>query len=500
MLNFLLSLLPIVLLVTSLSLLKMSGYKACALTLFAAAVVSFFAFKMPAVMLMKAALEGCATALWPISLVIIAALFTYALTLHSGAMEDIKALLSSVSSDIRILELVIVWGFGVFMEGMAGFGTAVAIPSSMLCALGVSPMRSVLACLVANTTPTAFGSVGIPCATLSSLTGVSPLLLSGKVAVIQSFLTILSPFFIVALAEGSFKRIKGVIIPCLLAGIFLVVPWYFIAKFMGGELPNIAASLISTLSLVIYARIKEKGGKKADGEKRIPLRRAFKAASPFILVFVFLLSTSPIIPPVNAFLNRFKSVLTIYPEGKPTVFMWINTPGTLIFLAAVIASFIQGTKARDLVMLFGGTLKKYLGTVLTVCFILAAAKIMIYSGMILTIANFLVSKTEKFYPFVAPLIGELGAFMTGSATSTSVLFGNLQLEVAKQLHLKEEIVLASHLMGAGVGKMICPQCISIGAASGGLSGKESHILSSASVYFFVYTLITSLSSFFLCLF
>lgn len=500
MLNFLLSLLPIVLLVVSLSLLKMPGYKACALTLIAASVIAFFAFKMQPVMAARAACEGVATALWPISLVIIAALFTYAVTLHTGAMEDIKALLSAVSSDIRILELVIVWGFGVFMEGMAGFGTAVAIPASMLCALGVPPMRSVLACLVANTTPTAFGSVGIPPATLSALTGVSPLSLSSEAALVQSFLTLLSPFFIVALAEGSVKRLKGVIIPCLLSGVFLVVPWYFIARFMGGELPNIAGALISALSLVVYARIKEKGGQKTEGKEKVPLSRALLSASPFIFVFIFLLFTSPVVPSVNSFLNRFKSSFTIYPEGKPTVFMWINTPGVLIFLAAIIGGLLQKAKVRELFSVLIGTLKNYWGTVLTVCFILAAAKIMIYSGMILTIANFLVSKTEKFYPFVAPLIGELGAFMTGSATSTSVLFGNLQLEVAHSLKLNETTVLASHLMGAGVGKMICPQCISIGAAAVGLSGNENKILSATAIYFLIYTIITSLSSFVLCLF
>lgn len=196
-LRFVLAVLPILWLVIALSVLKIAGHKACVAALLLTAVLAVFYWKLSVVNTLTAGLEGVLNALWPICLVIVAALFTYNLTLETGAMEAIKKMLAGVSVDERVLLLIIGWGFGNFMEGMAGFGTAVAIPASMLVGIGLDPMRAVLACLVVNSTPTAFGSVGVPTVTLASVTGLDVLPLSGDVALIQCILTFLSPFFMV---------------------------------------------------------------------------------------------------------------------------------------------------------------------------------------------------------------------------------------------------------------------------------------------------------------
>ncbi|MBA8896652.1 L-lactate permease [Clostridium saccharobutylicum] len=155
-LKFLMAILPILWLIIALSGLKMSGYKACSIALILTMVLAIFFWKLNVVYTVTGILEGILNALWPICLVIIAALFTYNLILRTGAMDSIKKMLAGVSSDKRVLILIIGWGFGSFMEGMAGFGTAVAIPASMLAGVGLNPFAAVLACLVANTTPTAF--------------------------------------------------------------------------------------------------------------------------------------------------------------------------------------------------------------------------------------------------------------------------------------------------------------------------------------------------------
>ena len=207
-LKFFLAILPILWLIIALSVLKIAGHKACLIALVITAVLAAGYCKLSLVCTATAGLEGVLNALWPICLVIVAALFTYNLTLETGAMELIKKMLASVSVDQRVLLLIIGWGFGNFMEGMAGFGTAVAIPASMLAAIGINPILSVIACLVVNSTPTAFGSVGVPTVTLASVTNLDVLQLSGNVALIQVILTFLSPFLFKNLAATTIQIIE----------------------------------------------------------------------------------------------------------------------------------------------------------------------------------------------------------------------------------------------------------------------------------------------------
>lgn len=175
---FLLALSPILWLIVSLGFLKMQSFKACPIALIISFAVALAWYHMPGMDAATAALEGVALACWPILLVIIAAIFTYNLTLYTKSMDIVKHMLTTVSKDRRVLALLIGWGFGAFMEGMAGFGTAIAIPASMLVALGFDPIKAILVCLVANSVPTTYGSIGIPASTLANLTGLDPVQLS----------------------------------------------------------------------------------------------------------------------------------------------------------------------------------------------------------------------------------------------------------------------------------------------------------------------------------
>lgn len=500
LLKFILAMLPIIWLIAALSGLKMAGHKACLIALFITIALAAGYWKLNALCTAAAVLEGCLNALWPICLVIIAALFTYNLMLKTGAMELVKKMLISVSQDKRVLALLIGWGFGNFMEGMAGFGTAVAIPASMLSGIGLDPISAVLGCLVVNSTPTAFGSVGVPVVTLASITGIEVLPLSGNSALIQCILMSLSPFLLVCICGNGIKALKGMIPMTVIAALSFTIPWYFTARFIGPELPNIIGAICSMGCIIAAARIFKKNPdkeyavqipEKNAAENAMTIGKGLEAWSSFIFIFILLMCTSALCPPIHNALAGFKSTVTVYAGegGNALNFSWVNTPGVMIFIAGILGGFIQGASVRDMLTVLIETLKKYWKTILTICAVMATAKIMSYSGMISDIAKFLVAAAGSFYPFIAPVIGALGGFVTGSGTSTCVLFGGLQSETASALGLNACWMAAANVMGAGLGKMICPQSIAIGAGAINAVGSESRILSAVFKYFLLYVLI-----------
>ena len=500
-LKFILAMLPILWLIVALSGLKMPGHKACVIALVISAALAAGYWKLSVACTATAALEGVLNALWPICLVIIAALFTYNLTLKTGAMEQIKKMLGGVSRDKRVLALIIGWGFGNFMEGMAGFGTAVAIPASMLVGVGLDPMSAVISCLVVNSTPTAFGSVGVPTVTLASVSGTELLPLAGSVATIQFLLTLLSPFLMVFICGRGLKALKGMIPLTLVASVSFTIPWYLTARLLGPELPGIVGSLcamgcmLATIKLLPPKENEEYNiTASGTGAAGVTLGEGVKAGSSFILIFLLLTFTSTLCPPIHNAIAGFKSSLCVYAGegGTSLTFSWINTPGVMIFLAAIIGGLIQGASFGTIWGVFTATLKQYWKTILTICSVMATAKIMGYSGMISDIANFLVASTGSFYPLIAPLIGALGAFVTGSGTSTCVLFGGLQSQTAIALGLSPTWLAASNIMGAGIGKMVCPQGIAIGAGAIGAVGSESKILSGVFKYFLLYVVLAGI--------
>ncbi len=211
---FVLALLPILWLIVAMSVIKMQAWTA-------------------------ALAEGVVMALWPIVLVIIAAIFVYNMTVHTGAMDVIKAQLTSVSNDRRVLAILIAWCFGGFMEGMAGYGTAIAIPASMMFALGFNPVEAILMCLVADSYTTMFGAVGVPTQMVSDLTSLDATMVSHAQILQAAVFMIICPFVIVTIAGHGLKGLKGMVPFTLVSGVSFLVPEYIAAKFMGPTLPVI---------------------------------------------------------------------------------------------------------------------------------------------------------------------------------------------------------------------------------------------------------------------
>lgn len=446
-----LSLLPILWLIFALAVLKLKAWQATLSALAVGIAVSllFFRTALPPAEIPSVVADGVLFALHPIGLVILAALFTYGVTVESGAMTTIREGLAKISDDRRVLALIIVWGFGNFMEGMAGFGTAVAIPAAILVGIGFDPVRAVLMCLIANTTPTAFGSVGVPLTTLAAKSGTDAAELAWTAGWLQGAVTAAGPVLILLVLDG-FRALKGMGMYLLLTELAFLVPSLLAARYLGWELPDILGGVMTILGVGAYAL----RGRKLEGFGRLCF-----AAIPFAFV-VLILGAAAFFP----------------PELK-------KSPGLLVLLAGFLGGLVQRLSPLRLLKLVWKTLTGYWAAFVTTCAVLALARVMGASEMILTIAQTLVSATGSAYPFVATIVGALGGFVTGSGTSSCALFGELQAKAAEAISVSPTILAAANVMGAGIGKMICPQSIAIGAAAAGLAGAESQILKKAVPWF-----------------
>ena len=236
---FLAGLSPILWLIIALSIFKLPAWQACPVALVLSFFIAWQFFGMPIMDVSTGILEGAVMAIWPILGVIVAAIFAYNLTVHTGGMEKIKDMLSSVSTDKRMLILIIAWGFGAFLECMSGFGTAVAIGSSMLVTIGVNPIKAVIACLVSNAAMSSYGSVGLPLTTLAKLTNFDPLQIATYTTLQLGVMVMLMPF-IMLIAFDGFKCLKGMITACIIGGLGFCIPSCIGAMTMGADLAGIA--------------------------------------------------------------------------------------------------------------------------------------------------------------------------------------------------------------------------------------------------------------------
>lgn len=478
---FLLGLCPILWLIFALTILKMPTFKAAFGSLIVAGLLAMFVWKLPFMEVSTAALEGILMAIWPIVVVIIAAVFTYNLSIRTGGIDVIKSMITSVSNDKRILVLLIAWCFGGFMEGMAGFGTAIAIPAGMLLTLGFDPIFSCLVCLIANGAPTPFGSIGIPTVTLANLVGLENAQLSFMTSLQLAPFMLIIPFLIVIVTGKGPKALKGIFGLTLASGLSFVIPQLIVSYFVGAELAVVVGSVCSLVVTILLAKHKETNPAYAMKveKKEIDFKSALKGCSPFIFIFIFLLSTSKLVTPINTFLAQFASTITVYsgPDPNPMTFTWINTAGVWIFISALLGGLIQKASFNDFKEVLLATLKQMEETIITMLCVLGCAKIMGYAGMIASIASFAIAVTGSFYPFFAPWIGALGTFVTGSGTSSGVLFGAVQQNAALSLNADPYWIVALNSLGVAAGKMLSPQSIAIALSSVDGKGKDSLLLS-----------------------
>lgn len=494
---FAIAMIPVLWLIVSLGVLKMPAHKTCSFTVILTLAIAIICWRMKFIDGITATVEGMAIALWPILLVIVAALFTYNLAVETKTMDVIKKMLSSITTDKRIQVLILAWGFGGFLEAVAGYGTAVAIPASILASLGFNPLFAAVICLLANTVPTAFGALGIPVTTLATVTGLEVVHLSYVTSIQLAGFIVLIPFLLVILTEKSIKALKGVVGITLISGITFAVPQIFIAKYLGADLPALVASICSMACTILMAKAMNKE-KVETKEDKIGLKEGILAWLPYILLCGLILIASPLVPSINSLLAKASSNIHIYTGDatSTTAFSWINTPGMMILIATFIAGLIQKLKFTYMLDVLKRTVIQLKTSFITIMSIVAISKIMSHSGMTSSISFGLCAITGSFYPLIAPLLGAIGTFVTGSDTSANILFGALQTEAAKSLSIDPYWIAAANTAGATAGKMISPQSIAIATSATGLIGSEGKILSTTVKYCLGYVIILGLIVYF----
>ncbi|MDE5757735.1 MAG: L-lactate permease, partial [Allobaculum sp.] len=310
------------------------------------------------------------------------------------------------------------------------------------------------------------------------------------------------PFVLVALTGKGPKALKGMVGICLVSGLSFILPMLLVSYTLGAELVMVIASVCSLACTILMARfvkpdpeyqintsIEEKDEKVA---KSISVKEALVAAAPFLFIFVFLLGTSKMVPPINDFLAQFSSKVYFVNDQSATTFTWINTPGVWIFLSAILGAFVQKASFDTFKSVFIATLKQMSGSIMVMISVLAAAKIMIYSGMISDIAKFAIAAMGSLYPIIAPWLGCLGTFVTGSGTSSGVLFGQVQADAAAALNMDPYWVVGLNAIGIGVGKMLSPQSIAIALSAVGGLKEDSKLLKMVLPYGAIFLVLTSI--------
>jgi lactate permease len=513
-LSALVAALPVVVLLGLLAFANVRAHWAAILGLATSLTIAILVYGMPAKLALAAAANGAAFGLLPIGWIILAAIFLYDITVKSGDFEVVKHTISGLASDRRIQLLLIGFSFGAFIEGAAGFGTPVAICGAMLIGLGFRPLQAAGLALIGNTAPVAYGALGTPVITLAKVTGLPENLLSAMVGRQLPFFSVLVPFWLVWAMAGR-KKMVEVWPACLTCGLSFAIAQFFVSNYFGPTLVDIVGSIVSMLALVVLLRFwqpktiwsfeheseQERAAEAAARPEHAP-GTAFKAFMPWILLCVFVFAWG--YPTFKTILNggaeghenflKGISVKEVHvpaldkavvrtppvvkkptPEPAVYVFNWLSATGTSLLLTGIVSGLVLGFSFGELLKIFWGTLMRVRLSLLTIAAMLALGFSTRYSGLDATM-GLAFAATGALFPFFSPLLGWLGVALTGSDTSSNVLFGGLQRISAEQLGINPILACASNSSGGVMGKMIDAQSIVVAGVATGQQGKEGEIL------------------------
>lgn len=490
--NLVLAIIPVLLLIILMAFFKMSGDKSSVISLVVTMLIAFFGFHFPVDDLLFSFLYGALKAVSPILIIILMAIFSYNVLLKTEKMEIIKQQFSSISTDKSIQVLLLTWGFGGLLEAMAGFGTAVAIPAAILISLGFKPVFSATVSLIANSVATAFGAIGTPVLVLAKETNLDVLVLSANVVLQLSVLMFLIPFVLLFLTNSKLKSLPKNIFLSLLVGGVSLGSQYIAARYMGAESPAIIGSILSIIVIVAYGKLTASKEEKAR-KSTLKGLEVLNAWSIYLLILFLIILTSPLFPGLRTTLENNWVTRISLPINDSTMnytVSWLTHAGVLLFVGTFVGGLIQGAKIWELFAVLWNTVKQLKKTFITVICLVSLSTIMDTAGMISVIATALAVATGSLYPLFAPVIGCLGTFITGSDTSSNILFGKLQANVAGHIQVSPDWLSAANTVGATGGKIISPQSIAIATSAGNQQGKEGEILKSAIPYALAYVVIT----------
>ncbi len=476
--------LPIAALLYAIGVRRVSAWKSSLLGLAVAALVAFFAYGMPAGLIVNSALYGAAFGAFPIFWVIYWAIVLYRLTVDTGKFEVLKNSIGQLTSDRSLQALLIAFAFGAFLEGAAGFGTPVAVAAAILGGLGFESFYAAGICLVANTAPVAFGSIAIPLVTLAATTGLPIQELSKYVGRLCAPVSLFIPAYLV-LIMGGMRGLRRVWPAALVCGGSFAGVQFLISNFVGPYLTDILSSLAAVLALVALLQVWSPAG---TVKRKIPYKLVEVASAwlPYLLLVVLILLWS--IDSVKAVLiqasfvwkwpglhNLVEQIPPVVPKAAPYAaiyrFRFLAEAGTACACAAFATAVVLRVNPRRFLRLGWESALQLKFSFISIVAVLALAFVMNYSGATATL-GLVFASTGRAFPFFSAMLGWLGVFLTGSDTSSNALFGSLQQVTANRLGLKAALMASANSAGGVMGKMISLQSISVAAAAAGLRAEE----------------------------
>lgn len=493
-LSLLVAAVPVLFIFWALIIRKMKGYQASLFATLIALLIAILVYGMPIRLALLSAAHGALYGLFPICWLVVMAVFLFNLTVKSGQFEIIKRFMGSITADRRLQALLIAFSFGSFLEGTAGFGAPVAITAAMLVGLGFNPLYASGICLIANTAPVAFGSIGIPITVASQVSGIPEMPISQMVGRTLPILSIMLPFYLVTIIAG-FRKAREVGPAVLVSGVSFAFFQWFASNYMGPALPDVIAGLGSIICLMIFLKFWKPRTIWRFANEPAPIvstdnvvysgGQIIRAWSPFIVLTITIIAWG--LQPVKDVLNanglaqfEFPGLHNAIQGGDgtllPKVFRvnYLSAAGTAILISALIAIPLVGLTYREGGRVLGATLNQLKFPILTIASVLGFAYIVNDSGITGTLAAVLAS-TGFLFPFFAPILGWLGVFITGSDTSANALFSKLQYATATTIGVDPVVTVAANVSGGVVGKMISPQSIAVAAAAGNLVGQEAQL-------------------------
>lgn len=490
--TLILAIVPVLLLIVLMAFFKMPGDRSSVISLVVTMLIALFGFHFAIDDLACSFLYGALKAVSPILIIIVMAIFSYNVLLKTRKMEIIKQQFTSISTDKSIQVLLLTWGFGGLLEAMAGFGTAVAIPAAILISLGFKPVFSAVVSLIANSVATAFGAIGTPVLVLAKETSLDVQNLSTNVVLQLSVLMFLIPLVLLFLTDPKLKSLPKNLFLALLVGGVSLTSQYMAARYMDAESPAIIGSILSIIVIVIYGKLT---APKEERARKNPLRTKdiLNAWSIYLLILLLIILTSPLFPGLRHTLENNWVTRISLPVGDSTLnytISWLTHAGVLLFIGTFIGGLIQGAGVKEMFTVLWHTVKQLKKTFITVICLVGLSTIMDTAGMIAVVATALATATGSLYPLFAPVIGCLGTFITGSDTSSNILFGKLQASVAGHINVSPDWLSAANTVGATGGKIISPQSIAIATSASNQQGKEGEILKAAIPYALAYVVIT----------
>ncbi len=488
------SALPVLTLFFVLVALKQRVWVSALSGLLMAVGLALWVFQMPALLVAAAAAHGFVFGMMRIAWIVVASIFLYNIASTTGQFQVMKDSIAALSSDKRVQLVLIAFCFGAFLEGTGGGGAPVAIAGSFLIGLGFNPFQAATLCLVANTAPVAWGGVGNPIRVLGAVTGLPEAQFSAMAGRILPPLSLILPFWLVRSMVG-WRETWQVLPALLVSGASFAAMQFYWSNYQDIGLVDIVSAIVSLLVTVAFlkfwkpATVIPISGEVATSRRSHSTVETLKGWSPFIVASVLIFVTglpaaarslnfdslrAPMPFLHNAVLRMPPVVPMPTPEDATVNLNFLGIPGTVIFVAAVVAALLAGVPLRRMTRLFGDTVVQMTPSMLAISFMVALAYVTRYAGMD-TILGLGLTGTGWLFPFFGTLLGWLGVALTGTDAGSNALFGNLQKVTAEQLHLSPILMGAANTTGGVMGKMIDAQSIVVATSSTHQQGNEAAI-------------------------